>query len=119
VGIVALDFHPHISSGMVSINRPGSSGPICGEAIEYERAKLVQWAKLNCEWCGVNLIMEIQGEPKPRYIASRDYIGGSICRCCMEEHCAQTNCLQCEIGKQPDCPYSQLKKTALANKNDN
>ena len=41
--------------------------PICGEAIEYERAKLVQWAKLNCEWCGVNLIMEIQGEPKPRY----------------------------------------------------
>lgn len=87
--------------------------PICGEAIEYERAKPVQWAELNCERCGVNLIMEIQGEPKPRYIASRDYIGGSICRCCMEEHCAQTNCLQCEVGKHPDCLYTRIKKKAL------
>ena len=87
--------------------------PICGEAIEYERAKPVQWAELNCERCGGNLIMEIQDEPKSQYIASSNYIGGSICRCCMEEHCAQTNCLQCEVGKQPDCPYTRIKKKAL------
>ena len=86
---------------------------ICGEAIEYERTKPVQWAELNCERCGGNLIMEIQDEPKSQYIASSNYIGGSICRCCMEEHCAQTNCLQCEVGKQPDCPYTRIKKKAL------
>lgn len=84
--------------------------PICGEAIEYERTKPVQWAELNCERCGGNLIMEIQDEPKSQYIASSNYIGGSICRCCMEEHCAQTNCLQCEVGKHPDCLYTRIKK---------
>lgn len=92
--------------------------PICGESIEYDKAQPVQWAELNCELCGGSLIMEIQGGSKPRYIASSEYVGGPICRSCMEEHCAQTNCLQCEVGQLPNCPYAWIKKNVLEHDND-
>ena len=76
-----------------------------------------------CGHCGAGLPnpRQFQGDapkknwdgPESYFLASSDYVGGPICRTCMEEHCAQTNCLQCEIGKWPDCPYSWIKKCAL------
>ena len=87
--------------------------PICGEPIEYDKATPVQWSEQNCERCGSWLIMKMGSGDSSYFMASSDYVGSSICRTCMEEHCAQTNCLQCEIGKWPDCPYSWIKKCAL------
>lgn len=92
--------------------------PICGEPIEYDKAVPVQWAEQSCERCGCKLIMEVQSTPRPYFIASSDYVGAPICRSCLEEHCVQTNCLQCEIGKWPDCPYAWIKKCALKNDDD-
>lgn len=87
--------------------------PICGEPIEYNKAEHAQWSEQNCERCGSWLIMKKGDSPGPYFIASSDYVGAPICRVCMEEHCAQTNCFQCEIGQQPDCPYAWIKKSVL------
>lgn len=32
---------------------------------------------------------------------------------CLEEHCVQTNCLQCEIGNWPNCRYADIKRQGL------
>lgn len=87
--------------------------PICGEPIEYDKAEPVQWAEQSCERCGCKLVMEIQNTPRSYFIATSDYVGGPICRSCLEEHCVQTNCLQCELATWPDCPYAWVKKLAL------
>ena len=87
--------------------------PICGEPIEYNKAEHAQWSEQNCERCGSWLIMKKGDGPGPYFIASSDYVGAPICRVCMEEHCGQTNCFQCEIGQQPDCPYAWIKKSVL------
>lgn len=92
--------------------------PICGEAIQYDMAQPVQRAALDCERCGCSLIKEVQVRPNPQYAVSHDYVGGPVCRRCMEEHCAQTNCLQCEVGKYPNCPYTWIKKSILACNDD-
>lgn len=87
--------------------------PMCGEPIEYDKAEQIHQAEQSCERCGRKLITEMPGTPISYFIGTEDYVGISICRRCLVEHCVQTNCLQCEIGKWPDCPYSQLKKWAL------
>lgn len=87
--------------------------PICGEPIEYDKAEHVQWSEQNCERCGSWLIMKKGDSSGSYFIASSDYVGAPICRVCMEEHCGQTNCFQCEIGQQPDCPYAWIKKSVL------
>ena len=87
--------------------------PICGEPIEYDKATPAQWSEQNCERCGSWLIMEMGSGDNSYFIASSDYVGAPICRVCMEEHCRQTNCFQCEIGQQPDCPYAWIKKSVL------
>ncbi|RKI66723.1 hypothetical protein D7V91_11505 [bacterium 1xD42-67] len=92
--------------------------PICGEPIEYDKAKPVQWAEQDCEHCGRWLIKEMQSTPRSYFMASSDYVGAQLCRACMEEHCAQTNCLQCEVGQLPDCPYAWIKKSVLEHNND-
>lgn len=92
--------------------------PHCGKPIEYDKAKPVQWAEQNCERCGSWLIMKSGSGSSTHFMASSDYVGASICRPCMEEHCAQTNCLQCELGQQPGCRYDWIKRCALK-RNDN
>ena len=92
--------------------------PFCGELIEYDKATPVQWAEKNCELCNRWMIKKMESGPRSYFIDSGDYVGASICRSCMEEHCAQTNCLQCEIGRQPDCPYSLIKKWAVQHSNN-
>ena len=37
----------------------------------------------------------------------------SLCRDCLEEHCVQTNCLQCDIGNWPGCRYADIKRQGL------
>lgn len=86
--------------------------PICGEPIEYEKAQHVQWREQNCEYCGRPLVRKIP--TGPRYFTStEDYVGAPLCRQCLEEHCLQTNCVQCEIGKWPNCRYSYIKSSGL------
>lgn len=87
--------------------------PICGEPIEYDKATPVQWSEQNCERCGNWLIMKMGSGDSSYFMASSDYVGAPICRVCMEEHCGQTNCFQCGIGQQPDCPYAWIKKSVL------
>lgn len=87
--------------------------PICGEPIEYNKAEHAQWSEQNCERCGSWLIMKMGSGDSSYFMASSDYVGAPICRVCMEEHCGQTNCFQCEIGQQPDCPYAWIKKSVL------
>lgn len=87
--------------------------PFCGEPIEYEKADQIHSAEQSCEQCGSKLIMEMSGALTPYFVGTENYVGISICRRCLVEHCVQTNCLQCEIGKWPDCPYSWIKKCAL------
>lgn len=65
--------------------------------------------KITCVMCGSEIVWEhpnISG----LFLSSSDYIGGDICRSCMEEHCAQTNCLNCELGTWPNCPFQWLKE---------
>lgn len=87
---------------------------ICGEPIEYDKAEPVRWVEQNCERCGRSLIRKSPADmAPPDFIASPDYVGTSLCRNCMEEHCVQTNCLQCEIGHWPICPYTYIKRLGL------
>lgn len=86
--------------------------PDCGEEIEYAKAKPVQWREQNCEQCGSLLIRKMPGPP-PYFISTDSFAGGPLCYRCMEEHCTQTNCLQCEIGKWPNCRYDYIKQQAL------
>ena len=92
--------------------------PNCGEPIQYDMAEPVQWSDQNCEKCGHSLIWKIQNHPWSYFMASSDYVGGPICRTCMETHCVQTDCAQCEIGQQPDCPYDWIKQCALRCEDD-
>lgn len=87
--------------------------PLCGEPIEYDKAKPVQWAEQSCEWCGNKLITKHESSTSSYFTASFEYVGGPICRSCLERHCLENNCMGCEIGKPPDCPYAGIKKSAL------
>ena len=69
--------------------------------------------ELHCKLCGSQLIYRIDAFPPGRFMASSDYVGGVICLLCMTEHCAQTNCLQCELGNWPGCEYAWIKRSAL------
>lgn len=82
--------------------------PMCGESIEYDQAESIHWEDKRCEWCGQTLFQAVPSFPG-HYMASSDYIDGPVCRSCMEEHCAQTNCLGCKIGTWPNCRYRWLK----------
>ena len=87
---------------------------ICGEPIEYDKAEPVRWVEQNCEHCGRPLIRKSPAEmAPPDFIAFPEYVGTSLCRSCMEEYCVQTNCLQCEIGHWPNCPYAYIKQLGL------
>ena len=86
--------------------------PSCGEPIEYEKAEPVQWREQNCDKCGRPLIQPVQGLI-PFFQAKYEYVGASLCRDCLEEHCVQTNCLQCDIGNWPDCRYADIKRQGL------
>ena len=57
--------------------------------------------------CGRPLIQLVQ-DRRPFFRANYEYVGASLCRDCLEEHCVQTNCLQCdiEIGQAAATPTS-------------
>mgnify|MGYP003358157403 FL=1 len=63
--------------------------PRCGEPIEYEKAEPVQWREQNCEKCGRPLIQLVQ-DRRPFFRSNYEYVGASLCRDCLEEHCVQT-----------------------------
>lgn len=81
--------------------------------IEPKESHLAMTDEMYCEWCGSQLTYRIDAFPQGRLMASSDYIGGTICLPCMVEHCAQTNCLQCDQGVWPECKYAWIKKIAL------
>lgn len=87
---------------------------ICGEAIEYDKVKPVRWVEQDCDHCGHPLIRKsLDTSFLPYFTATPDYVGASLCRNCMEDHCVQTNCLQCRIGRWPDCPYDYIKQQGM------
>lgn len=61
----------------------------------------------HCSQCNAKTVWE--DEHGILLYSSDDLPGMHICRCCMEEHCNTTNCLQCDYGKYPDCKYRYLK----------
>lgn len=66
-----------------------------------------------CSQCGAVTVWE-HPDCKGILLCSSDDIPGiGICRCCLEEHCNTTNCLQCEYGKYPDCKYRYLKSNEV------
>lgn len=88
--------------------------PFCAEPIEYEKAEPVQWSEMDCERCGHKLIREMQSTPKNYFVTTSRYVGATLCRECLEEHCLETSCLQCEVGKWLGCPYLWVKQSAMA-----
>ena len=52
-------------------------------------------------------------DPTGAVRANYEYVGASLCRDCLEEHCVQTNCLQCDIGNWPGCRYADIKRQGL------
>ena len=78
--------------------------------IEEEEVPEVVEEELYCEQCGSQLIYKVDTLPQSRFMASSDYVGGRICLPCLAEHCAQTNCLQCDLGNWPKCKYEWIKK---------
>ena len=86
--------------------------PSCGEPIEYEKAEPVHWQEQDCVKCGCALIRLVRCNT-PFFQAKYEYVGATLCRNCLEEHCVQTNCLQCEIGNWPNCRYADIKRQGL------
>ena len=86
--------------------------PGCGEPIEYEKAEPVHWQEQDCVKCGCALIRLVRCNT-PFFHVKYEYVGAPLCRNCLEEHCVQTNCLQCEIGNWPNCRYADIKRQGL------
>lgn len=74
-----------------------------------------------CKMCNRELGVRL---PDGSIICKSDYIeDNDYCFECQIEHCLQTNCLGCEIGKYPDCRFLDMKKSymediALENKEE-
>jgi hypothetical protein len=60
---------------------------------------------LNCTICGLS--MNSGG------IGLKTADGTAIHMECLEEHCTQTNCFGCKIGKYPDCVFQDMKKALM------
>ena len=89
---------------------PRQCCPSCGEPAEYEKAVHVIWRKRECAHCG-RLLSYRANTKFSIFVTTLDYVRGvSLCRDCLEEHCAQTNCLQCDIGQWPNCRYAFIKQ---------
>ena len=67
-----------------------------------------QTGELKCRNCGTQMVWEHPDIPGV-YMQSSAYIGGHYCYDCMSEYCNSTNCLLCEEGQYPNCPYAFLK----------
>ncbi len=64
--------------------------------------------EIECKMCGVKMVWEHPDVPG-LFMQSSTYTGGEYCFDCLMNHCSETNCLSCEIGKYPDCMYSWIK----------
>lgn len=64
--------------------------------------------EIECKMCGEKMVWEHPDVPG-LFMQSSIYTGGDYCFECMADHCAQTNCLACEIGSYPNCIYAWIK----------
>jgi hypothetical protein len=72
---------------------------------------------LHCSKCGCVLAWEIPCEDDS--ICSSAYVEGfSLCHDCLTEHCLNTSCLCCKLGKYPECMYIETKKYYMNYKED-
>ena len=63
---------------------------------------------LRCSNCDCALAWKIPG--KDYSICSSAYFEGfSLCHDCLVEHCLNTNCFGCNIGKYPECAFFPTK----------
>lgn len=72
----------------------------CASSITEQEAE-----EVCCDICGCKIVFMTD----VGLMASSEYIGASTYRSCQAEHCRTTNCLQCEIGRYPDCQFLWLK----------
>lgn len=64
-----------------------------------------------CKMCGRELAVKVS---EHRAICVSDYIPDNpYCYSCQIEHCLETNCLGCEMGKYPNCRHLGLKRFYL------
>lgn len=68
----------------------------------------------NCKCCGAQMVWEHPKIPTKYMVSSCNLEGWEICHDCMVEHCAQTNCLNCEYGQYPGCRFLELKRHYLS-----
>lgn len=66
-----------------------------------------------CSACGCKTIWEHPDIPGYALASSCYEPGFDMCHECLIEHCMQTNCLQCELQKYPDCRFIPTKKLYL------
>ena len=74
----------------------------------YEQHTQEPAQEIECKMCGEKMVWEHPDVPG-LFMQSSIYTGGDYCFECMADHCAQTNCLTCEIGSYPNCIYAWIK----------
>ena len=81
---------------------PASADEFCSKCVNAHTAEL------ECKNCGTKMVWEHPNIPG-MYLQSSAYIGSPYCYDCMSEYCNSTNCLLCDEGQYPNCPYAYLK----------
>lgn len=69
----------------------------------------------NCAVCGGKMSWENPNLPGHFHASSNDVEDWHICRDCMVEHCADSNCFGCDYGKYPDCRFLEMKHHYMEN----
>lgn len=64
----------------------------------------------NCKRCGGKMVWENPHLPGHFHASSCNIEDWDICHDCMVDHCVATNCLECDLGKYPECRFLEMKK---------
>lgn len=80
----------------------------CKHCIE-DSGEVIALAK-NCKRCGGKMVWENPHLPGHFHASSCNIEDWDICHDCMVDHCVAANCLECDLGKYPDCSFLDMKK---------
>jgi len=64
----------------------------------------------SCKVCGCKMVWENPLLRGHFHASSCNLEDWDICHDCMVDHCTDTDCLDCEVGKYPECRFLGLKK---------
>lgn len=80
--------------------------PTCGEPIEWDAAKMVEWKEKECKTCAAKLIRDT----RLGLVVTGQFNGTDYCDECMKAFCRDTDCRGCERGTYPKCKFGYLKQ---------